>query len=741
MSNIKGKIQYLSKFPFPIIFQKIVNNLFEGFYNKDFRKNSLTEQRGQANNLIFRVSTFSFNHKVVSDKKEIHHFLINKYLNHRLDLLGSGWVDLGYAVEAPGLEDFQYSCNLAIPIYDAAGDWLKEVVHPNHLAKSKAYWQIISAQKTDYQPIDWQKDFKSGHRWTATKWFKKQQGAKGADIKNVLELARLQHLPLLALSAQTLPNQTEEICYELKHQLLDFFAANPPSMGTGYIYAMDVGIRVTNIIVAFDIISQLKRKDIFDAKFEEILLDNLYLHGLHILNDLEKKEGGSNNHYLANIVGLLFIATYLEGNKELDQWLAFAIQELIYCMDYQYFADGSNFEGSTFYHRLSTEMMLYASALVIGLSQAKRAALTNYTNKGWRYKIPLKKATEQKFTPNTSDILPPNFLNKLFKSNQFLADITKENGEMPQFGDNDSGRFLKLMPLGTLFSTQKAITKYQNLKNYGKLYAEETYFDENQLRSTAILSAALAIFPNAPWASTTLKTTLDFQLAQNLAQQKTIATPIIKRLKNQEIYPTQNVDQLINKYQLTFHQTTEIYKETSLQKSSLLENIKLVDYPDFQLWCCSSNRIYLAISGTSSPKQHPSWGHIHNDKLSFELAVDGIDLIVDPGTYLYSPLPARRNEFRSTKVHNIAYVEGEEQNEPLAGYTGLFALKRQSTIQLLEKTPTKISFLLTYRKITQIRTFELLDHRIILRDYSNYPFTVHLNRFHLYSNGYGKRLN
>jgi len=269
----------------------------------------------------------------------------------------------------------------------------------------------------------------------------------------------------------------------------------------------------------------------------------------------------------------------------------------------------------------------------------------------------------------------------------------------------------------------------------------EAYFDENQLGATAILSAALAIFPNAPWASTTLKTTLDFQLAQNLAQQKTIATPIIKRLKNQEIYPTQNVDQLINKYQLTFHQTTEIYKESSLQKSSLLENIKLVDYPDFQLWRYASNRVYLAISGTSSKKQHPSWGHIHNDKLSFELAVDGIDLIVDPGTYLYSPLPDRRNEFRSTKAHNIAYVEGEEQNEPLAGYTGLFALKRQSTIQLLEKTATKISFLLTYRKITQIRTFELLDHRIILRDYSNYPFTVHLNRFHLYSNGYGKRLN
>jgi len=70
------------------------------------------------------------------------------------------------------------------------------------------------------------------------------------------------------------------------------------------------------------------------------------------------------------------------------------------------------------------------------LSQAKRAALTNYTNKGWRFKIPLKTATQQNFAPHTSDILPQDFLDKLFKSNQFLADITKENGEMPQFGDN-----------------------------------------------------------------------------------------------------------------------------------------------------------------------------------------------------------------------------------------------------------------------------------------------------------------
>lgn len=54
--------------------------------------------------------------------------------------------------------------------------------------------------------------------------------------------------------------------------------------------------------------------------------------------------------------------------------------------------------------------------------------------------------------------------------------------------------------------------------------------------------------------------------------------------------------------------------------------------------------------------------HAHNDKLSFELCVDGEDIVVDPGSYSYTAFPRHRNEFRLTHTHNTLQIGGVEQN-------------------------------------------------------------------------------
>ncbi len=55
-------------------------------------------------------------------------------------------------------------------------------------------------------------------------------------------------------------------------------------------------------------------------------------------------------------------------------------------------------------------------------------------------------------------------------------------------------------------------------------------------------------------------------------------------------------------------------------------------------------------------------GHGHNDCLSFEAALDGVHLVSDCGSFVYSRSFAERNLFRSTASHNTPRVDGEEIN-------------------------------------------------------------------------------
>jgi hypothetical protein len=54
-------------------------------------------------------------------------------------------------------------------------------------------------------------------------------------------------------------------------------------------------------------------------------------------------------------------------------------------------------------------------------------------------------------------------------------------------------------------------------------------------------------------------------------------------------------------------------------------------------------------------------GHSHNDKLSFELHVNGRPLIVDPGSPTYTRDAAERNRYRGTGHHNTLQLDGAEQ--------------------------------------------------------------------------------
>jgi len=60
--------------------------------------------------------------------------------------------------------------------------------------------------------------------------------------------------------------------------------------------------------------------------------------------------------------------------------------------------------------------------------------------------------------------------------------------------------------------------------------------------------------------------------------------------------------------------------------------------------------------------QNGNDGRCYNDKLCFELCIDGEDVIIDPGTYVYTPEPEWRNKFSGTVYHNTVTVDNKEPN-------------------------------------------------------------------------------
>ncbi len=60
--------------------------------------------------------------------------------------------------------------------------------------------------------------------------------------------------------------------------------------------------------------------------------------------------------------------------------------------------------------------------------------------------------------------------------------------------------------------------------------------------------------------------------------------------------------------------------------------------------------------------------HGHADCLSFAMAVNGREILVDPGTYDYFTYPEWRNHFRTTAAHNTVAIDGESQSELLGPF-------------------------------------------------------------------------
>lgn len=551
------------------------------------------------------------------------------YAGHRFDLLGSGWVRVAYGMECAGTEGICFASGPRV-VADPQGDWLAGRIHPANLAESRRIWQLISPP---YDPLDWQLDFKSGFRWSETRWSGDIAfgDRHGADIKVPWELARMQHLLVLVWAHRLCPSShgssAEEFLREFRNQVLDFIATNPPRHGVNWCCAMDVAIRAANWVLAFSLFRA--HGAAFDRAFETVLERSLLDHARHIASHLETYPEGRANHYFADIAGLLFITACLPKTDESDAWLAFAVQELVGETAYQFNADGSNFEGSTSYHRLSLEMATYATALVLGLPSDRLENLPPDVESRLRTrpKRPLAR-------PLTT--LPPDHGDRLTRGAIFTSRITRPDGTAIQIGDNDSGRFFKPHP----------VLRWP---------ATDSPPNENHLDHNGVISAVQKLVASPLLAECAETNRLDAALATALSRGAVLAN---EEQADRAARCTVGTADDFKVAEKNGAKTVEIVAPGG----NLRDGLALFGYPDFGLWIFRSHRMLLAVrcGATSSPRAGGS--HAHNDQLGIDLTIDDNPWIADPGSYLYCPPLENRNRWRSVTAHAAPQWPGREPN-------------------------------------------------------------------------------
>ena len=316
------------------------------------------------------------------------------------------------------------------------------------------------------QDIDWHRDFRSGFQWSprtvylGTRRHVDCYLRKGipADVKVPWELSRCQHFPTLG-KAYWLTDD-EKYAKEFVEEVRHWIRQNPVGLGVNWTCTMDVAIRAVNWVWGYYF---FRHSPSLDGRFRCELLKSLFLHGRHIINHLEfgPRRG---NHYLADIVGLVYLGSFFQQSREGGTWLDRGVQAIMQEMVYQVHPDGVDFEGSIPYHRYVTEFFLTATILCL---------------KNGRH-------------------FPEWYMQRLEKMVEFVMYYTRPDGTAPQIGDNDDGRLQVLADYGNwdpadhryLLAIGAALFDRPEFKAAAGQHHEEAFWllEENRMHETGSLA-------------------------------------------------------------------------------------------------------------------------------------------------------------------------------------------------------------------------------------------------------------
>jgi Heparinase II/III-like protein/Heparinase II/III N-terminus len=253
------------------------------------------------------------------------------------------------------------------------------------------------------EEIDWQADFKSGHRWQPA-FYQDVEVIRlddDSDAKVPWELSRGHQLLTLARAAQMF--EDERFAAELENQIGSWLAANPPGHGINWANPMEVALRAVNWLWA---IGTLEAWRPLEPALRREVSASLQAHGRHVAANLEGGPALRGNHYLADNLGLLALGSALPDDPQSRRWHSYARSRFEREITAQVHEDGVGFEASLPYHGLALEMFLLARVI----AQRSGSPLSDPYDRRVARMLDVSRAVRQ------------------------------PGGRIPQLGDSDSGR-------------------------------------------------------------------------------------------------------------------------------------------------------------------------------------------------------------------------------------------------------------------------------------------------------------
>jgi hypothetical protein len=248
----------------------------------------------------------------------------------------------------------------------------------------------------------WNFDFTSRAEWPSIPLENSQCiRFDGPDVKVPHELSRLQFLPVLG-KAHILTGR-EIYRQKAKSLLSHWIESNPVGVGVNWTLAMEAALRAMSVCFLLNLLSPLRSDE---QSWLAVVTRSLAQHLLFIEANLEFSYFLSSNHYLSNLVALYCLSLFLTRQDMAARRRKYR-ERIELEMTRQVYDDGADYEASTGYHVLVTQ--LFTTTLL--LMRAERF-------------------------PEPS----PPFVERLRKMFRVLRTVAGISGGLPHVGDCDDGR-------------------------------------------------------------------------------------------------------------------------------------------------------------------------------------------------------------------------------------------------------------------------------------------------------------